>query len=157
MSAPCPAGPSAPMWPASLKTGDELRVEGPFGFFLLRDGHRGPIVALAGGSGLAPIRSIVGEALRRNMPQDIRLYFGARDERDLYLLDEFAALAARHSNLHFIPVLSEPRGETARRTGFCTRRWRRIMPTSTGPRPILRTAADGGSCRRHIEAPPRPR
>lgn len=101
-----------------LATGDEVRVEGPYGASWLREGHRGPILALAGGSGLAPIKSIVERALAAGLRQEIALYFGVRDERDLYLESHFAALAAAHPNLRFVPVLSEPSGATSRRTGY---------------------------------------
>ncbi|MBM3572241.1 MAG: oxidoreductase, partial [Alphaproteobacteria bacterium] len=80
--------------------------------------HAGPIVAVAGGSGLAPIKSIVETALGRGMAQPISLYFGVRAERDLYLGDHFMALASRHRNFRFVPVLSEPDGATARRVGL---------------------------------------
>jgi CDP-4-dehydro-6-deoxyglucose reductase/ferredoxin-NAD(P)+ reductase (naphthalene dioxygenase ferredoxin-specific) len=90
-----------------LKVGDHVRVEGPFGPSYLRETHRGPIIAVAGGSGLAPIRSIVERALQQEMPQHIYLYFGVRSERDLYLHDHFARLAEHHPTLHFNPVLSE--------------------------------------------------
>ncbi|MFI4988084.1 MAG: oxidoreductase, partial [Alphaproteobacteria bacterium] len=52
------------------------------------------------------------------MCQPLALYVGVRDERDLYLEEHFAALAQHHANLSFVPVLSEPRGRTARRRGF---------------------------------------
>ena len=52
------------------------------------------------------------------MTQDIHLYFGVRDEDDLYLEDRFRALARRHANLRFVPVLSEPAQATQRRTGL---------------------------------------
>ena len=100
-----------------LKPGDEVRVEGPFGTSYLRESHRGPIIAVAGGSGMAPIKSIVERALAKSMPQHIYFYFGVRGERDLYLHDHFAALAKRHGNLHFLPVLSEGDG-LARRCGL---------------------------------------
>ncbi len=90
-----------------LKVGDPVRVEGPSGTAYLREQHRGPIIAVAGGSGLAPIRSIVERALIQQLPQHIYLYFGVRSERDLYLHDHFARLAERHPTLHFNPVLSE--------------------------------------------------
>ena len=90
-----------------LKLGDSVRVEGPFGASYLRESHRGPIIAVAGGSGLAPIKSIVERALAQALPQHIYLYFGVRTERDLYLHDHFAALAKAHDTLHFTPVLSE--------------------------------------------------
>jgi naphthalene 1,2-dioxygenase ferredoxin reductase component len=101
-----------------VKPGDKARVEGPFGTSYLREGHRGPILAIAGGSGLAPIKSIVEQALARKMPQPIYLYFGVRDEADLYLDAHFTALAAAHPALHFIPVLSGPGATTTRRTGL---------------------------------------
>ena len=101
-----------------LAVGEEVAVEGPFGTSWLREAHRGTIYALAGGSGLAPIKSMVERALDLGMAQDIRLYFGVRDERDIYLEDHFNQLCAGHTNLTFIPVLSEPTGKTGRRTGF---------------------------------------
>ncbi len=101
-----------------LKVGDTVVVEGPFGASYLREQHTGPIIAVAGGSGLAPIKSIVETALARGMRQDIKLYFGVRDERDLYAEAAMRALAAEHPNFSFTPVLSEPSGTTARRTGF---------------------------------------
>lgn len=101
-----------------LRLGEAVRVQGPHGTSYLRENHSGPIVAIAGGSGLAPIKSIVETALANKMPQPIHLYFGVRDERDLYLEDHFAALAAKHANLSFTPVLSEPGKPTRRRTGF---------------------------------------
>jgi CDP-4-dehydro-6-deoxyglucose reductase/ferredoxin-NAD(P)+ reductase (naphthalene dioxygenase ferredoxin-specific) len=101
-----------------LHIGDRVRVEGPHGTSYYRSGFRGPILALAGGSGVAPIKSIVETALRAGARQPIRLYFGARAERDLYLEAHFRALAEQHSNLTFVPVLSEPDAATTRRTGF---------------------------------------
>jgi CDP-4-dehydro-6-deoxyglucose reductase/ferredoxin-NAD(P)+ reductase (naphthalene dioxygenase ferredoxin-specific) len=94
-----------------LAPGESVAVEGPFGTAYLREHHAGPIVAVAGGSGLAPIKSIVETALARGMAQPVHLYFGVRAERDLYLEDHFQALAARHVNFRFVPVLSEPQGE----------------------------------------------
>jgi CDP-4-dehydro-6-deoxyglucose reductase/ferredoxin-NAD(P)+ reductase (naphthalene dioxygenase ferredoxin-specific) len=101
-----------------LKIGDRVRLEGPLGSSYLRDHHTGPILALAGGSGLAPIKSIVETALSQGKRQPIGLYFGVRDERDLYLQDHFARLADEFRNLRFVPVLSEPSTPTGRRTGF---------------------------------------
>lgn len=100
-----------------LRLGDGVWLEGPFGDAWLRPSHRGPILAIAGGSGLAPIKSIVETALRLGMTQDIRLYFGARDERDIYLEAWFRDLEARHPHFQFIPVLSEPSAPTRRRVG----------------------------------------
>ncbi|MBT3553339.1 MAG: 2Fe-2S iron-sulfur cluster binding domain-containing protein [Rhodospirillaceae bacterium] len=100
----------------NLSVGDPVRVSGPMGTAHYRAGHKGPMLLLAGGSGLAPIKAIIEAALAGG--QDLFVYFGARDERDIYLESHFQDLAARHGNLKFTVVLSEPDGPTMRRTGF---------------------------------------
>ena len=102
----------------ALRPGDRVIVDGPFGACYLREGHTGPILALAGGSGLAPIKSIVETALLQGRRQLIHLYYGARDERDVYLEDHFRALAGRHANLRYTPVLSEPTAPGTGRRGL---------------------------------------
>jgi ferredoxin-NAD(P)+ reductase (naphthalene dioxygenase ferredoxin-specific) len=118
-----PGGAVSPYVATQLAVGETVKVEGPYGAAHLREAHRGPIVALAGGSGLAPIKAIVEAALGQGMAQPITLYFGVRAERDLYLEDHFVALSEKHANLTFVPVLSEPDGAPARsggarRTGY---------------------------------------
>lgn len=113
-----PGGAVTPYVQNQLKLGDPVRVEGPLGAAHLRDTHRGPILAVAGGSGLAPIKAIVEAALSGGAQQPIHLYFGVRAERDLYLESHFRALGEKHANLTFTPVLSEPDGPTDRRTGY---------------------------------------
>jgi CDP-4-dehydro-6-deoxyglucose reductase/ferredoxin-NAD(P)+ reductase (naphthalene dioxygenase ferredoxin-specific) len=101
-----------------LKLGETVSLVGPMGGAYLRAEHAGPIVAVAGGSGLAPMKSIVDAALHLGLRQAVRLYVGARSARDLYLVEHFERLAAAHPNFRFIPVLSEPEGPTAMRTGL---------------------------------------
>lgn len=98
--------------------GAKVVLQGPFGTSYLRERHDGPILAVAGGSGLAPILSIVETALSQGRDRPIRLYFGVREERDLYLLERLDALAASHANFSYLPVLSHTRGPTDRRTGY---------------------------------------
>lgn len=112
-----PAGRTSGLIHAALKAGDRVAVEGPAGSAYLRDAHGGPIVAVAGGSGLAPVKSIVETALDTGMRQPIHLYFGARTEDDLYLVDHFRALERRFSNLTFVPVLSQA-AKAGRRSGL---------------------------------------
>jgi len=101
-----------------LRVGDAVTVRGPLGTAYHRADHQGPLIALAGGSGLAPIKAIVERALAVHPDQRIDVYFGARDEADIYLEDHFAALARTHTNLRYVPVLSEPGDASPRRTGF---------------------------------------
>ena len=113
-----PDGAVTPYVMNELKIGDKVRVQGPYGTAYYRESHQGPVIAAAGGSGLAPIKSIVASAFAKRTEQPIRLYFGVRDERDLYLIDYFEELSKVLENFKFIAVLSEPSGKTERRTGF---------------------------------------
>ncbi|WP_048646307.1 2Fe-2S iron-sulfur cluster-binding protein [Nitratireductor soli] len=104
-----PGGTTSEHAHSALKTDDKATLEFPLGSSSLRLHHSGPILCIAGGTGLAPIKSIVESALAHGMKQPIHVYSGARAERDLYLVGHFQALARRHPNLTFAPVLSEAR------------------------------------------------
>lgn len=87
--------------------GETLRFSGPRGNFALRPGE-GPIVCVAGGSGLAPILAILEEAAAAGVSRPVHLFFGARSQRDLYVLDEVEQLrAAWKGNFALHLVLSE--------------------------------------------------
>lgn len=102
----------------TLKPGDEVHVEGPFGDAVLDGISTRPMLVIAGGSGLAPMWAIVETALDGHPDRVVQLYFGVRGERDLYGQERFADLEARHPNFRFIPVLSTPEGDTTHRTGL---------------------------------------
>ncbi|MGB3431350.1 2Fe-2S iron-sulfur cluster-binding protein [Achromobacter sp.] len=103
----------------ALRPGERVALRAPLGSSHLREQHSGPMLCIAGGSGLAPIHSIVETALAHGMRQPIHVYFGARMERDLYFVEHFHELARRHANLSFVPVLSETQAAQYR-TGVVT-------------------------------------
>lgn len=49
-----------------LRPGDDVTVEGPFGHAFLADRYKGPVLGVAGGTGMAPLLSIVTTALARD-------------------------------------------------------------------------------------------
>ncbi len=100
-----------------LKVGDHLQVELPHGDFHLREDSAAPIVMLASGTGFAPIKSMVEDGLRRGQAREIALYWGARTQQDLYLL-ELARGWGEQAGLRFVPVLSEACAGWTGRTGF---------------------------------------
>lgn len=91
----------------TLRPGDRVHVEGPFGSSYLREAHGGSIVAVAGGSGLAPVLSIIGSTLGSATDRPIHVYVGARTVEDLYGLETLNARQGRHGNLKVETVLSE--------------------------------------------------
>ncbi|MBN9374381.1 MULTISPECIES: 2Fe-2S iron-sulfur cluster-binding protein [Pannonibacter] len=109
-----PGGATSGHVHTALQVGDSVTIQFPLGSSYLRQHHVGPLLCVAGGSGLAPIKSIVETALAHGMKQPVHLYVGARAERDLYLVEHFEGLARRHPNLTFTPVLSEQSAERYR-------------------------------------------
>jgi CDP-4-dehydro-6-deoxyglucose reductase/ferredoxin-NAD(P)+ reductase (naphthalene dioxygenase ferredoxin-specific) len=120
-----------------LALGETVTVDGPMGDAYLRAEHPGPIIAIAGGSGLAPMKSIVETALHRGLPQSICLYFGVRGESDLYLVEHVEQLANAHANVRFVPVVAEPVGPTRWRTGLVGDAVLADVPTLAGCKAYL--------------------
>lgn len=91
----------------SATVGDRLSLRGPFGQFQIAE-TSAPIVMVAGGSGMAPIFSMLSHLAESGSTRDIVFYYGARSARDLYWLDRFSALENQLASFRFVPALSEP-------------------------------------------------
>jgi ferredoxin-NAD(P)+ reductase (naphthalene dioxygenase ferredoxin-specific) len=109
-----PGGRTSSYVATQLKVGDKVKVSGPLGVNYLRDSHGGPVLLVAGGSGLAPIQSILCTLLERGHPAPVTLYFGVRSERDVYHEALLADLCARHPNFTYQIVFSEEVHEAIR-------------------------------------------
>jgi NAD(P)H-flavin reductase/ferredoxin len=103
-----------------LAEGDLLDVSIPFGDFYVREEHDKPIVLLASGTGFAPIKSIVEDAIKRKLTRSMVLYWGARRLEDLYRIDLPRKWETQLPWFRFVPVLSEagPAEGWEGRTGF---------------------------------------
>ncbi|MES9969990.1 MAG: 2Fe-2S iron-sulfur cluster binding domain-containing protein [Candidatus Thiodiazotropha sp.] len=87
--------------------GQAVTVEGPKGEFWLRPAET-PLLFVAGGSGLAPILALLQEACNARVMRSTTLIFGARQQADLYALDEIEKIASQwETSFRFVPVLSE--------------------------------------------------
>jgi naphthalene 1,2-dioxygenase ferredoxin reductase component len=111
------AGETSSYVASQLKPADRVQVSGPMGSAYLRDWHAGPVLLVAGGSGLAPMLSILRSLLARDAGARVMLYIGVRGERDIYREPMLAGLAATHGNFSYEIVLSEPDSGTKRRQG----------------------------------------
>ena len=106
---------------ATIRAGDKLTVELPFGQFFLREAER-PAILMATGTGFAPIKSIIERALRRgDRRRPMRLYWGGRTRHDLYMADRAAKWADRALWFTFVPVLSHADHDWKGRTGLVHR------------------------------------
>ena len=103
-----------------LNQGDKARLIGPFGEFFLRDTDR-EIVCIAGGSGLAPIRSIILDMIDRGISnRKTTFFFGAVSQRDLYYVEEFKVIEKSHPWFRFVPALSKDDSEHPYEKGIIT-------------------------------------
>jgi Na+-transporting NADH:ubiquinone oxidoreductase subunit F len=86
--------------------GQTVRFQGPYGKFVL-SATSAPTVMIAGGSGLGPIRAFAMEMREKCTNRVTRCFFGARTQKDLYYMDDFAALEKELPDFRFIPALSD--------------------------------------------------
>ncbi len=94
-------------------------LDGPHGQFWLR-ADKGPMLCIAGGSGLAPLMSLLQDAAQRRVRRDCVLLFGGRAKRDLYGAAEISAIrSAWTAGFDYWPVLSET-PEAGMREGLVT-------------------------------------
>lgn len=103
----------------AMKAKDIMRISGPYGSFFLRESEK-PAIFLAGGTGFAPIKSILQHAFHHAVARECVLYWGAKTPPDLYLSSLPEQWQRERNNFRYIPVLSEPRAEDAwsGRTGY---------------------------------------
>jgi len=94
----------------TLRRGDTVSVHGPFGDACWdAPPSDEPLLLLAGGTGLAPMLSVLDAALAHGQrPSRIHLYHGVRGEGDLYAGDPLRLLAAR-KGFRFVPVYAQPK------------------------------------------------
>ena len=98
-----------------MKINELLRFEGPLGSFFIRNKSKSPIIFLAGGTGFAPIKTMVNDLIKNKDDRNIYVYWGATSVEGFYssVPNEWAEQC---TNIKFIPVLSE--GHWAGRKGY---------------------------------------
>lgn len=96
----------------SLKVGDPLAFTGPYGAFRLRQNDR-PVLMIAGGSGMAPQVALLRQMVRDGIDRPVRFFYGARQRRDLFHLEEIEALGTQLPDFRFTAVLSDPAEDDA--------------------------------------------
>jgi CDP-4-dehydro-6-deoxyglucose reductase len=96
-----------------LKEREILRLEGPLGnFFVRNDCPERPMIMMGGGTGFAPLKSMIESLLDQGDERTIHLYWGARTPADLYLDELPARWAREHEHIHYRRAYSEYGDET---------------------------------------------
>jgi len=89
-----------------LQVGEEVNLTGPFGDFYIRD-TQADMIFIAGGSGKAPIKSMLQHLQVVGTNRKMTYFFGARTEKDLYLTELFKGFEQVFPDFQYIPVLSK--------------------------------------------------
>lgn len=99
----------------TLAVGDSLLIEGPFGHCTLDQAHGGPLIGVAGGTGLAPVLAILRQALEAGHQEAVQLCYGARRKADHYLSSDIRKLEQRFDNFTFFFALTDEETERSRK------------------------------------------
>lgn len=99
-------GPASDFF-APLAPGSEVEMTGPHGFFVLDPHHPGDVVFAATGTGVAPVLSMLAELAHRPEPGRRFVYWGLRQQSDLFALDEVRDRCQR-ANVALHLYLSQP-------------------------------------------------
>ena len=132
-----------------LLLGETVQVKGPHGNMYHRPNHEGPVLCIAGGSGLSAIQSVAMEAARTDSLRPVYLYHGVRDEPDIFRAEIFTELSRNCDKFRYIPVLSEPTQNYDRRTGMLSdvldqdfKKDENFMAYLAGPPPMVRSCTE---------------
>ncbi len=101
----------------ALCPGDELDIELPLGPFGLHKDDERPLLMVATGTGIAPVRCMLESLLDDDDCPPVSLYWGMRSEDDLYLDDVFASWSGRLYEFRYVPVLTRPASDWCGRRG----------------------------------------
>ena len=102
----------------ALKPKDRVKVQGPYGAFVLEPGET-PLVMFAGGIGITPFRSMIRELIAANDMRPVTLFYSCRTPAEACYLQEFVDIEQAHPVFHFVPILTREapehwEGETRR-------------------------------------------
>lgn len=94
-----------------VRVGDTLTVKGPEGKFVLNPEDRGKIIFIAGGVGIAPLRSMILHLIDTKTPAGIRLFYSAQTPSGFAFKAEFDRQAETHSDMTCIYTITRPGSE----------------------------------------------
>jgi naphthalene 1,2-dioxygenase ferredoxin reductase component len=103
-----------------LKAGDSVRLSGPLGTAYLRQKSVDPVICIAGGTGLAPVLSILRGMADSGMNNPVHVYFGVRSPVDVYGLGWLEELRKKLPELTTHVIVATAGENGAYRTGVLT-------------------------------------
>lgn len=121
-------------WFWTFRGGEQLRIHGAFGKFVLPEETNSDLVFVATGTGIAPLRSMIQDLLRKGSQRKIALIFGVRFENAIPYHEEWLALKEKHPNFDYIPTISRPSPEWKGESGYVQTKIEKFFPHPEGKR-----------------------
>jgi len=90
-----------------LKPGDQVKLNGPYGDFRLSETDA-PIVFIAGGSGMAPIKCFLHQMKNTNSARKATYFFGVNTVGDIFMTDLMKSFESDLPRFTFVPVVANP-------------------------------------------------
>ena len=104
-------GEVSPYLTDELRPGDTLELRGPIGgYFVWEEQLEGPLLLLAGGSGIVPLRSMLRHHTATRSTTPARLLYSARSLAEVIYRDELAAFAGGEVEIHYTLTREAPAG-----------------------------------------------
>ena len=92
-----------------LEIGSDVYISSPSGNNIYEDGFsKKPVLVIAGGLGIAPIKAITDYALAKGHEEQFHLYWGTANKTERYLDEHFHEMHKKHVNFSFTSVTDEP-------------------------------------------------
>jgi CDP-4-dehydro-6-deoxyglucose reductase len=92
-----------------LNERDILRLEAPLGtFFVRNDKTERPMIMMGGGTGFAPLKSMIEDLLSHNDKRSLHLFWGVRNHAELYMHEQAQQWADENDHIQYSIALSEP-------------------------------------------------
>lgn len=89
---------------AGLKGADPVRVEGPRGEFVLNEDSSRPLVFIAGGTGFAPIKSLIEHAMALEAAESLSVIWLASGKNGHYLDNLCRSWSDALDDFHYLPL-----------------------------------------------------
>jgi ferredoxin-NADP reductase len=91
----------------NLPVGTVVKLDGPYGDFILHKNQAKPAVFLIGGIGITPVHSIIADATHKHLPHKITLLYSNRTLDDAPFIAELENFAKNNPNFKFVPVYTK--------------------------------------------------
>ncbi len=119
----------------NLPLGTEIKLDAPYGDFVLHKTLSTPAVYLTGGIGITPVRSIIAQATYDQLEQQITLFYSNRTPQLAAFTEDLEGFARDNANFTFIPIMTQSKNpEWSGETGYITEEMlRRYVPDLQKP------------------------